>query len=277
MLDMSICQNEEWECLNPKSKAWFEFTRITTSIAISDRKADVLYSHSNGSLLTISGVSKAAPRLVQPDDIFKVFEKFFTMPTNDSLSTAEDLVSWTWMNVNGYLTKGDLDRAQTFLRALLTFPHIWFQDNGNPNTTVPTPLNTTDSESPSNLTVKVTFVQPQNLVIIAKWTAVLFILVGSCTYIWCFAWLCWGLSLVGPEIDSFPLMAFGSKLSAGRMQDMSLAKDLAPLAGTADVRTINGKRIYLRVTARIVDSGLEEDENETSGIRFWLESKDMNG
>jgi hypothetical protein len=56
---------------------------------------------------------------------------------------------------------------------------------------------------------------------------------------------------------------------------MSLAKDLAPLAGTADVRTINGKRIYLRV---IVESDLEEDrENETSVIRFWLESKDMNG
>jgi hypothetical protein len=274
MLDMSICQNEEWECLNQKSKAWFEFTQITTSIAISDRKADVLYSHSNGSLLTISRVSKAAPRLVQPDDIFKVFEKFFTVPTNGSLITAEDLVSWTWMNVNGYLTESDLDGAQTFLRALLTFPHIWFQGNGNPNTTVTnTPRNTTDSKS--NLNVSVRFVQAQNLVIVATWTAVFFVLVGSSIYIWCFAWLCWGLSLVGPETDSFPLVAFGSKLSAGRTQDMSLAKDLAPLAGTADVRTINGKRIYLRV---IVESDLEEDrENETSVIRFWLESKDMNG
>jgi len=78
----------------------------------------------------------------------------------------------------------------------------------------------------------------------------------------------------GPEIGSFALVDFGSRLTAGGMTNDSFASVLAPLSGNPNIReTLEGKSIFLERVAK------EQGENKgcagQSGIETspWLRTE----
>jgi hypothetical protein len=167
------------------------------------------------------------------------------LQTNASLTTTQDLLLWLYSVSASYTSSEDIQGLQGLLGELLTFPVLVFQANYNFTTTAPAVSRVTGL--PLDLYVNVSRAQSFQRLIIARWTAVFFVLGASIMYGSCIPVLCWARIRSELELGSIALVTFASMLAAGGRANDSFSKVLATLPHGAKMREkLEGKTIRLK-------------------------------
>ena len=197
---------------------WNESITVETSIAFYNRSAKVAYSVFNSSILSVSELSDPSAVRVEPSDLLRIFDLFFSNFTQDIPNyTFPSLLD----NLILQLHFGDettVFSSTYYLQSILTLPIILFQSNGVIKGQC------MDYSSAPNLSPQMhttgQFTQSVNRIVLAEWTVVVFTFFAVLIYVWCLGCLSWAMTIQGPKISTFALIDFASRISsAGNYQD----------------------------------------------------------
>ena len=223
ILGLATCnfQNPAFKngCLNDLS--WSLYSNDSTSFAFYTRTANVAYSLSNYSILSINDLSEASPaESILPSDLFPILDKFFApVSSSDSvveLSLTDTLINYLYFD--NY--KPSVFGGTYYFQSILTWPVISFQVN-DMNYNKPDIYDVPIPDLPNELYVTGQFAQSVNRIFISKWTVVIFMLIGGGIYIWCLAWLAWAMAIDNPGFGHFPIIDFASRIASAGVNENS--------------------------------------------------------
>jgi len=244
---MSIC--ESGNCTSDTT--WQLSTQMATTLAFSRRSANTYYARQNGTLLWITNMTEPIREIISVDDLFHVFNRFFSVGPTES--TTQDLIRWIVTYLQGYLDEPSTQEIKVtidFLQSLLVTPLLWFHANDfNSNFTVPSETSPT-LNLPSNLYVTGNLATRNSRILIAKWTVIVFTALGVSLYVWCVAVLCWSSTRYLPNISLFPLLDFGWRMARGDGSFHDLLINVVG-ANSSDYRkNLQNVKVHLRSVKR---------------------------
>src|SRR5271170_2227560 len=130
----SACPLDNYDCLQDGN--WSDQIQWSTSIAISRRTADVVYSHSNSSIVAVMNVSAPTPEIIAPSDVFVALNGIFG-PDNssnpagqyatDPISTSTELVQILQTTFRATNTNPFANSALLVFRGILGALLLYFQ------------------------------------------------------------------------------------------------------------------------------------------------------
>ena len=273
---MGLCSDQLGLCLTNTS--WVNSVQIASSFAFSSRTATTAYSRAHGTLLTIEDVHQGIPQTVSPVDILFVLNALFsTGPLTPAeaavqgITVVGDFVDWVWSYANQYVMYGSLYGAEDFFRSMVTIPLLWSQVNGPFNSTFATKIPGPYSGFPSDLYTTGQLARSENRIVIAKWTVIVYTILGSWMYLWCIMFLFWTMRIQGPRMSPWPLIDFGARLASGAVTEQSPSQSFAgvALAKQFEIRKqLEDRRVFLRVLPK--GGGDSQDEANAGGETIGL-------
>lgn len=224
---------------------------ISTTVSFSHRKAQTGYSLFDRSLIWVANFSDGTPAPIMPADLFRVFNVMFTISeTNVTMPTG--LCAFLTASLEGSPSEDPI-----YLRALLAYPVVTFQNNSafNPEQFFHAAYTAPVLGLPTELYVTGQHTNIGMRVVIAPWTAIVYISLSLAVYLWCIAWSMWSIiSLKGPKTSTFPLMNVMSNMAAAEMTRNIIGKLIVRCPrGEEMSKELERMRIFL-----VGDPGVEE-------------------
>lgn len=243
-------------------------------MAVSQRTSNIVYA-TNSSILTGTDLSEPVPIILDPTDLFHVFDQIFGSSSSSSANwnlTTGSLLLYltTYLDVASDTPTGV--QATTYLRTLLATPLLLFQQTWfNPNLRPSPDQPASGLDSMFYVTADLARSAPRAF--IPRWTAIFYTNVTLLVFLWCFGGMCIVFFIQRPPITPFELIDFMSKVVSNR-ENLSTAKLLAATSnGSADAirDVLEDKRLFvgdfsIREVNRTGIDGRDDYATETENV-----------
>jgi hypothetical protein len=269
-LACSACWNESGSCL--EDTIWRDSSPYILSLLVSHRTADVVYSLSNSSIISVSNYSTPRVQTINASDLFIGFESIFgpDFSNGTRLHPASANGQLVALLAAGLVAVGypSVMRLQEF-GSILAMPLLFFQQNFwqsgyiNTNPSVPVP----DLED--DLYIFVDLAEAIIIGVIPKWTVIVYTIISLTIFTFCIIGIYLATFVHGPGISSFPMVDFASRI----LTEDFLASELTNLVGgkDGDVRgALDGKALFLKHIEGDSEN-IEEYKGYEKKLRFTME------
>jgi hypothetical protein len=183
-------------------------------MAVSQRKADVVYSRSNSSILSASKLSTPLSEAIIPSDLFDGLDKFFSTdnsPVQNPNSTTVVFLTFlsSYFQVASETTTGVM--ATSYLQALLVLPLLLFQANWFNPDLLPSP-DYPATGLPTAFYASADLAKSGVRASIPRWSAILYAVTCVMAYFWCVGGMCIAMSVQTPPTTPFEMIDFASRV-----------------------------------------------------------------
>lgn len=232
----SLAANQN--CLNNTS--WHSSTGWTSSMQSYHRTATVHYSRSNSSIISIEDLSDAQPRVIEPHDLFHVYNISFRPSGGFNEFTAggqfisylHNVLSFAETSQQGYA------RALSSLQGLTALPLFYFQPNYL-NVNLLSSSDTPTRGLPASLYARASFSEPSYRLVVGNTSLYIYTAFGAFVIVFCTAALVLGSlnTTAGgiPEIGAWPVIDLAvncSDMGTDSGRDNTLPQQLQACRGS---------------------------------------------
>src|SRR5579859_2651142 len=268
----SACPLDTYDCM--QNLTWSDQVQWSTSMAISRRTADVVFSRNNFTILATMNVSAPIAETIAPSDVFTSLEATFGIDSSnpasqyatDPFAVTTQFVEILQNDFQATITNPSAGSALLSLRGILASLLLYFQITwNNPDSNFTSGVLQTGL--PPELYVHVDLTQSLQRLTIPKWTWIVYVAISSGIYVWCVSSMVFTLFIVSPPTTSFEVLDFASRIVSNG-GDHSFVKLLAETSIGSEKITRNileNKAIFVRAVQ--LSSGLRRQEGEQEGER----------